>query len=179
MAGPQSVSATRQPFSNTARQALQTRKTMNHSSGGVDSITPSNLTPDRDSHLQCLLLGRSSSSIPYAPYVQLDVSSAPATPRACLISPVTPRGSSSESTRFPVPKGLHASRNPSGSFCIEQMSDTLQLTANKLSKSGSSDIALHATGNPQKKPNPQVNRSDNDLQGLPDLQHGKASALCA
>ncbi len=179
MAGPQSVSATHQPFSNTARQALQTRKTMNHSSGGVDSITTSNLTPDRDSHLQCLLLGRSSSSIPYAPYVQLDVASAPATPRACLISSVTPRGSSSESTRVPVPKGLHASRNPSSSFCREQMSDTLQLTANKLSERETSDIALHATGNSQKKPNPQVNRSDNDLQGLLDPQHHKASALCA
>jgi len=189
MAGPQSLFTTCQQLTD-ARQAFQTRGPANHSSIGMHSRTPSKDTGVSNSRLQGLCLGKGSSSIYYAPHLQSDVASVPATPRACLTSPATQQGSSSKSTRLPVRKGLPGYKNCSGSVRRELMSETPQLNGKRpqsdISDSKTVNMAMQATDSSLKLPNAQFNRLDrpdfesvNDIQCLPEPHHAQASALCA
>ncbi len=188
LAGPQSLSTTCQQLSD-ARQAFQTRGPANHSSIGMHSRTPRKDTGRSNSRLQGLFLGKGSSPISYAPHLQSDVASVPATPRACLTSPATPQGSSSKSTRLPVQKGLPGYKNCSGSVCRELMSETPQLNGKRpqsdISDSNTVNMGMQATDSSLKLPNAQFNRLDrpdfesvNDVQCLPEPHHAQASALC-
>ncbi|CAK9859096.1 unnamed protein product [Sphagnum jensenii] len=162
----------------------------NHSSIGMHSRTPSKDTGGSNSHLQGLFLGKGRSPISYAPHLQSDVASVPATPRACLTSPATPQGSSSKSTRLPMRKGLPGYKNCSGSVCRELMSETPQLNGKRpqsdISDSKTVNMAMQATDCSLKVPNAQFNKlgrpdfeSANDILCLPQPHHAQASALCA
>ncbi|KAH8949006.1 hypothetical protein BDL97_10G007700 [Sphagnum fallax] len=189
LAGPQLLSTTCQQLSD-ARQAFQMRGPANHSSIGMHSRTPSKDTGGSNSHLQGLFLGKGRSPISYAPHLQSDVASVPATPRACLTSPATPQGSSSKSTRLPMRKGLPGYKNCSGSVYRELMSETLQLNAKRpqsdISDSKTVNMAMQATDCSLKLPNAQFNKLDrpdfesaNDILCLPEPHHAQSSALCA
>ncbi|CAM6064207.1 unnamed protein product [Sphagnum tenellum] len=162
----------------------------NHSSIGMHSRIPSKDTGGSNSRLQGLFLGKGRSPISYAPHLQSDVASVPATPRACLTSPATPQGSSSKSTRLPVRKGLPGYKNCSGSVCRELMSETPQLNGKRpqsdISDSKTVNMAMQATDSSLKLPNAQFNKLDrpdfesaNDILCLPEPHHAQASALCA